>query len=146
MRLRRQFGPQSGFALVELMIIIVIIGILASIAIVSYQSRIRQTHLATIYHEINEFRSPYQILVYEGAGVTNFSPAGLNLNEHTKYCQFSVTAPVINDITLNAIRCQIINIPYLHNQYLSLNRDSNDNWQCVASAGINKAYLPNVCR
>lgn len=146
MRLRRQLGSQSGLALVELMIIIFIIGILASIAIVSYQSRIRQAHLATIYHEINEFRSPYQILVYEGAGVTNFSPVGLNLSEHTQYCQFNVISPNINGTTPNAVNCAIKNLNYLQNQHLSLDRAADGSWQCKASAGIPAAYLPQACQ
>ena len=77
-------STQSGFTLVEIMVVIAIIGILASIATVSYQVQLRKTQVMTIYKEINHFRMPYQILINEGVGVTGFSPSGLNMPVQTK--------------------------------------------------------------
>ena len=126
--------------------VIAIVGILASIAGVSYQTQVRQTQLITLYHEINHFRLPYQILLDEGAGVTDFSPKGLNIPEQTKYCQFSVTAPAKNGITLDAVKCSIQNLPYAQGETISLDRAVDGSWQCRASAGIPTAYLPQACR
>ncbi|WP_352336573.1 pilin [Psychrobacter sp. 16-MNA-CIBAN-0192] len=137
---------QSGFTLIELMLTIAVIGILAAIAAVSYQSQIRQSQLTTIYQELNHFRLPYQILINEGAGVTGFSPEGLNVPEQTKYCQFTVTTPHATAATPNAVRCKIQNIGYLQNQHLSLDRAANGTWQCQASAGIPHSYLPKGCQ
>lgn len=137
---------QSGFTLIELMIVIVIIGILAAIATVSYQNQVRKTQIATIYQTLNDFRMPYQILINEGEGVTGFSPNGLNMPVQTKYCQFTVTAPADNAATLNAVRCQIQNPSYLSNQTLSLDRGVDGSWTCRASAGIARAYLPQACQ
>lgn len=137
---------QSGFTLIEMMVIVAIIGILASIATVSYQKKIRQTQLMTIYQESNQYRMPYQILIDEGAGVMEFSPSGLNMPAQTKYCHFSVTAPVLIGVTTDAVKCTIQNLSYLQGQSLSLNRTTDGNWQCRASAGISIFYLPNGCR
>lgn len=137
---------QSGFTIIELMIVIAIIAILAAVALVSYNIQIRKTHITTIYHEINQFRLPYQILMGEGAGVTGFSPEGLNMPTQTKYCQFSVTPPNVNTSTPNAVRCQIQNLSYLQNQSLNLERATDGTWQCRASSGITKAYLPQACQ
>lgn len=137
---------QSGFTLIETMMIVAIIGILASIATVSYQKKIRQTQLITIYQESNQYRMPYQILIDEGAGVMGFSPSGLNMPAQTKYCHFSVTAPVLIGVTTDAVKCTIQNLSYLQGQSLSLDRTTDGNWQCRASAGISTVYLPNGCR
>ena len=61
------FDLQSGFTLIEIMIVMTIIGILAAIGVVSYQTQIRQTQLMAIYQEINHFRLPYQTLIGDGA-------------------------------------------------------------------------------
>lgn len=137
---------QSGFTLIEMIIVIVIIGILAAIALVSYQSQIRQSHMTALYQEINHFRLPYQILMDEGAGVTDFSPSGLNIPKQTKYCQFSVTAPAKNGITTDAVKCTIQNLPYIQGETISLNRATDGSWQCHASVGISKTYLPQACQ
>ena len=140
------YTAQSGFTLIELMIVVAIIGILASIATVGYQTQVRKTHMASVYQELNHFRLPYQVMIDEGAGVTEFSPNGLNISAQTEYCQFSVTPPNINDTTLNAVNCKIKNLNYLQNQNLSLDRGADGSWQCKASAGIPVEYLPQACQ
>ena len=136
---------QEGFTLIELMIVIAIIGILAATATVAYYKQIRQSQLITIYQELNYFRQPYQILMSEGARVTDFSPNSLNIPEQSKYCQFEVTKPNVNGITTDAVKCTIQNLSYLQNQSLSLDLTANGSWQCRPSAGISKAYLPTEC-
>lgn len=98
---------QSGFTLIVIITVIAIIWILAAIVTASYQNYIRQTQVMSIYQEINHFRMPYQILIDERAGVTDFSPNGLNMPAQTQYCQFSVTPPNANAATPNAVQCQI---------------------------------------
>ncbi len=139
-------STQSGFTLIEIMIVTTIIGILAAIATVSYLVQVRKTHIITLYQEMNHFRMPYQILINEGDGVTGFTPTGLNMPTQTRYCQFSVTAPNIDAATLNAVVCQIQNLSYLSNQTLSLDLAADGSWSCRASTGINRAYLPEACR
>jgi len=128
------------------MLAIAIIGIVAAIATVSYQVQVRQTQMMTIYQEINHFRLPYQILIDNGTGVTDFSPSGLNMPAQTKYCQFTVAAPIAGSTTTNAIICTIQNLPYLQGQSLSLDRTADGSWQCRPSAGIPKSSLPQACQ
>lgn len=141
-----QLNSQLGFTLIEMMMIVAIIGVLASIATVSYQNKIRQTQILTIYQELNQYRTPYQILIDEGAGVTGFSPSGLNMPAQTKYCRFSVTAPALSGATTDAVKCSIQNLPYVQSETMSLDRANDGSWQCRASAGIKVSYLPQACR
>lgn len=137
---------QGGYTLIELMIAVAVIGILSAIGTISYQTHLRKATFITIYQEINHFRLPYQILMDDGAGVTGFSPSGLNMPAQTKYCQFNVAVPVAGSTTPNAIVCAIQNLPYLQGQSLSLDYLRDGTWQCRASAGIKDAYLPQACR
>lgn len=139
-------NTQSGYTLIELLIAIAVFGILAATATVSYQTQVRKTQIMTIYKEINHFRLPYRTLIDNGAGVTDFSPRGLNMPAQTKYCQFTVTAPLAGSTTANAIICRIQNLPYLQAQTLSLDYLADGAWQCQASTGIKDAYLPQACQ
>ena len=67
-------SSQLGFTFIEMMIVIAIVGVLASVAVISYQTYIRKAQVTTIYQEINHFRMPYETLMNEGAGVRGFSP------------------------------------------------------------------------
>lgn len=146
LKLNHHSLSQSGFTLIEIMIAIAIISILAAISIASYQVQLRKTQMIAIYQEINSFRTPYQMLINEGAGVTDFSPNGLNLAGSSKYCQFSVIAPKMDTVTLNAITCQIQNLSYLSNEIISLDLTVSGKWHCAASNGISRFYLPQDCR
>ena len=77
---------QFGYTLIELMIVVAIIGILATIATTGYYMQIRQTQLSAIYQELSNFRMPYQMLINEGATASSFSATGLNLSTQNKYC------------------------------------------------------------
>ena len=140
------YKSQAGFTLVELMIVVAIIGILASIATASYQTRIKQSQLVSIYQELSHFKLPYQMLMDEGVGATEFSPNGLNMPESSNYCQFIVTPPNIGGTAPNAVRCNIQSLGNFENQYLSISRESDGGWNCQTSAGISKSYLPQACQ
>lgn len=141
-----KLSTQCGFTLIEIMMVVAIIGILAAIATVSYQTQVRKTQVISIYKEINQFRLPYQVLMDDGAGVTSFSPRGLNMPDQTKYCQFKVISPAVSGTTTRAVTCTIQNLAYLQNEAISLDRAADGSWQCRASVGISKRYLPQACQ
>ena len=145
---RRQYHIQDqfGYTLIELMIAIAISGILVATALVSYHMQVRKTQVMTIHNGMNYFRLPYQVLMDDNTGVTDFSANDLNMLAHTKYCQFTVAAPIANSTTPDAIICNIQNLSYLEGPTLSLDYTADGNWKCKASTGIRKAYLLQACQ
>ena len=143
---RNFYKSQSGFTVIEIMIIIAIIGILASIATVSYQTYIRKTKVTAVYQELSHYRLSYETLAAQGVAGSNFSIDRLNMPLQSKYCQFSVTGPTNGTATAKALSCEIQNLNYLSNQTLSLDRAVNGAWSCRASTGIFRGYLPQACQ
>jgi len=141
-----QLDSQDGFTLIEIMIVIAIVAILASIAAVSYQTKIKESYLITVYYELNLFRLPYQTLIDNGEGVREFTPEGLNMPKQTQYCKFTVNPPNLGSDTSDAVVCNIQNLPYLQNQSLSLTFTASGSWECQVSSGVSASYLPQACR
>ncbi|KAA0913844.1 prepilin-type N-terminal cleavage/methylation domain-containing protein [Psychrobacter sp. ANT_WB68] len=137
---------QSGYTLIELMVVVAIVGILATIATTGYYMQIRQTQLSTIYQELSNFRMPYQMLINEGATAASFSATGLNLSAQSKYCQFSVMPPSDNGSAPSAITCHIQNLNYLQDEFMTLSVTADGIWQCMTSPDIAEIYLPYACK
>ena len=68
-------SKQTGFTLVELMIVVAIIAILATIALPSYQSYVERTKLATAKNELVDIVA--QMRRYKLTNSPNYSKAGL---------------------------------------------------------------------
>lgn len=134
---------QTGFTLIELMIVVAIVGILASIAIPTYQDYLTR---AKVMEGLNLAESA-KIAVTEAVIENNDFPAAKSIDykmpRKTKY----VSAISIDDmgkitVTYNANIAKndntIIFIP-------SLEEDGSINWQCTGGS-LSSKYRPQSCR
>ena len=138
---------QSGFTLIELMIVVAIIGILASIAIPAYQRYVIRSQITEGLSLSGSAKAVVSEFYMEnGAWPTNNSEAGLPIGTEIRG---DFTKQVVVENNVIAIMYGINAHGHISGNIVSLtafNNAGSVSWSCTSGGTIEARFLPEVCR
>lgn len=131
---------QSGFTLIELMVVVSIIGVLAAVAITHYKGYLVRSQVAAGLAEINPGKAGFElVLLSNNPNTTNVRD--ISLAPSTGRCSAIEMQPGQNGF----IRCKLIGNPLIDGKYITLQHYDNGTWTCEAPA-IDNEYKPPYCQ
>ena len=142
---------QSGFTLIELMIVVAIIGILAAVAIPQYQNYIARTQVNRVVGEISALKTSVEEQLMRGSVPTgaNVGFTGTTLGAAGDATDLTVTPnlPAAGDYTVSITMAGATSAA-ITGTVVSVVRAANGSWSCDitgAGPGWNDDFMPAGC-
>lgn len=131
---------ERGFTLIEIMLVVVIIAVLASIALPAYSKYQNKSKVAAAIAESSALKTPFDILMNQGVDVTGINDlAGSGV---TQNCNFTVAG--VGSAGVGTIVCTITNgSSAVNGQSITWTRGSDAHWSC--SSTVAAELLPIIC-
>ena len=120
---------EAGFTLIELMIVVAVIGILATIAVPAYQDYAAKAKFGAALAEVSAGKIGVNTRLNDGEDVTVPEEVGLSKTA-TAHCSFGATA----NAAAASLSCKIVAGPAsVRDQTITLTRDvATGAWSCSA--------------
>lgn len=139
----------KGFTLIEVMIVVAIIGILAAIAIPSYQDYVARTQISRVFGELSGIKTHAEVLLSDG-----IMPADASDDLGVGVSNLLAAEPIV-DFTANNGSGTVVAtfggeaLSSITNATLTLSRSVPGNWTCTldgsAAIGWKDNFIPAGC-
>lgn len=138
-------GKAGGFTLIELMIVVAIIGILASIALPAYQTYVAKSQAVIGLAEITAVKVVVESRVAEGIDATVTVPEEIGLQTTTQRCAIVVSVAASGESTL---QCALKGSSMVDGLFVTLTRSADSGgksgvWTC--SSTVAEKIKPRDC-
>jgi type IV pilus assembly protein PilA len=139
---------QSGFTLIELMIVVAIIGILAAIAIPAYQDYIARSQVSEAVELLAGGKTPMAEFFADKGRWPSFalSVMGTTTGKYVQSVIISSGASSANALILQA-RMKTTNVSSLvTNATMQMTSADGKQWDCATGGTVSAKYRPAACR
>ncbi len=123
---------QRGFTFVELMAVIAIMGVLATIALPQYRSYLAKTQHTAAVADISPGKTMVDINLTEGVGHFE-TPQDVGLHEASRNCT-AITVSANSDTGNATISCTLFGNSLIVGKEIKLVRSSDGAWSCESTA------------
>jgi type IV pilus assembly protein PilA len=137
----------EGFTLIELMIVVAIVGILASVALPAYQDYMARSQVSEAVTLLSGAKTPLSEYIYDKGA----APDAATFNDlvpvrQGKYVESMVLAGTISNLVLTATMKPTQVSPPIQGRTITLTTtDMGKSWLCGAGT-VSPRFLPSACR